>query len=56
MTRPFFPLTFPRPEHGLQKAVKDILANCGQSAQQAKDVDAVKHVDEKQVALILSRA
>ncbi|PLW10363.1 hypothetical protein PCANC_16401 [Puccinia coronata f. sp. avenae] len=44
------------PEHGLQKAVKDILANCGQSAQQAKDVDAVKHVDEKQVALILSRA
>jgi hypothetical protein len=44
------------PDHTLQKAVTEILANCGQSVQQAKGVEPVKQVDEKQVALLLSRA
>ena len=44
------------PEQTLQKAVHDILSTCGQANEQAKGSEPAAHVDEKQVALLLSKA
>ena len=44
------------PEQTLQKAVHDILNTCGQANEQAKGSEPAAHVDEKQVALLLSKA
>jgi len=44
------------PEQTLQKAVHDILNTCGQANEQAKGSEPAAHVDDKQVAMLLSKA